>query len=261
MTTRPQRRSLLWTKFSLSIPGSPANSGVLRENLVQYYFVQSIDRLRDLVIRGPGFDSRTKLYWTKFSPRSPGSPANYDPTNYSSSHLTPGRWKTRNRVVGRIRIGRRIRRTQRKYSQVMFCPSWIPQEVTWDWTITPVVKSYPPASWAESWCTLFPNNQWDSELLYDWRFTADQFVLVPKPLETHEQKFFFATEPLMSQSLRHIPSDERIFFSFMNRLGLCQVKYPSYGMIMKFFPFKIYRSFSLGFARKTMPQHKCSPLA
>jgi hypothetical protein len=33
----------------------------------------------------------------------------------------------------------------------------------------------------------------DSELLYDWRLTANQFVLVPSPLETHDQ-YFFSTE-------------------------------------------------------------------
>jgi hypothetical protein len=27
----------------------------------------------------------------------------------------------------------------------------------------------------------------ESELLYDWRFAVNQFVLAPKPLETHDQ--------------------------------------------------------------------------
>jgi hypothetical protein len=27
----------------------------------------------------------------------------------------------------------------------------------------------------------------ESELLYDWRFTAHQFVLATKPLETHDK--------------------------------------------------------------------------
>jgi hypothetical protein len=31
----------------------------------------------------------------------------------------------------------------------------------------------------------------ESELLYDWRFTADQFVLATSPLRPHGQQFFF----------------------------------------------------------------------
>jgi hypothetical protein len=30
----------------------------------------------------------------------------------------------------------------------------------------------------------------ERELLYDWRFTANQFVFVTKPLETHGKNFF-----------------------------------------------------------------------
>jgi hypothetical protein len=30
----------------------------------------------------------------------------------------------------------------------------------------------------------------ESELLYDWRFTANQFILAPCPFETHDQYFF-----------------------------------------------------------------------
>jgi hypothetical protein len=35
-----------------------------------------------------------------------------------------------------------------------------------------------------------------SELLYDWRFTANQFVLVPSLLRFMTRVFFFATGPL-----------------------------------------------------------------
>jgi hypothetical protein len=31
-----------------------------------------------------------------------------------------------------------------------------------------------------------------SQLLYDWRFTAHQFVLAPSPFETHDQNFLSA---------------------------------------------------------------------
>jgi hypothetical protein len=36
----------------------------------------------------------------------------------------------------------------------------------------------------------------ESELLYEWRFTANQFIFGAKPLEAHEQSSCFATEPL-----------------------------------------------------------------
>jgi hypothetical protein len=38
----------------------------------------------------------------------------------------------------------------------------------------------------------------ESELLYDWRFTAYQFVLVPSPLRLTITNFYFATEHLRS---------------------------------------------------------------
>jgi hypothetical protein len=52
------------------------------------------------------------------------------------------------------------------------------------------------------------------ELLYDWRFTAKSVRLGDKPLETHDQKFYFLTESFRLQSLRNILSDERIGLSF-----------------------------------------------
>jgi hypothetical protein len=38
----------------------------------------------------------------------------------------------------------------------------------------------------------------ESELLYDWRFSVNQFVLAPSPLRLTTRDFFFATEPLWS---------------------------------------------------------------
>jgi hypothetical protein len=35
-----------------------------------------------------------------------------------------------------------------------------------------------------------------SESLYEWRFTANQFILAPSPFETHGQNFFFSIEHL-----------------------------------------------------------------
>jgi hypothetical protein len=38
----------------------------------------------------------------------------------------------------------------------------------------------------------------ESDLLYDWRFTANQFVLAPSPLRLTTGDFFFVTGPLWS---------------------------------------------------------------
>jgi hypothetical protein len=59
------------------------------------------------------------------------------------------------------------------------------------------------------------------ELLYDWRFTAYQFILATgKPLETHDQYFFFSShQHLRSYSLRNILSDETIGLSFKTVAG------------------------------------------
>jgi hypothetical protein len=38
----------------------------------------------------------------------------------------------------------------------------------------------------------------ESELLYDWRLTANQFILAPSPSSSRPELFFFATEPLRS---------------------------------------------------------------
>jgi hypothetical protein len=49
----------------------------------------------------------------------------------------------------------------------------------------------------------------DSVLLYDWRFTSNQFVLVLSPLRfTTIDSLNFAAEPLQSYSLCNIPSCE-----------------------------------------------------
>jgi hypothetical protein len=44
-----------------------------------------------------------------------------------------------------------------------------------------------------------------------------------KPLEAHDQRFLFATEPLKLQSICNILSNENMCLSLMNRLGVCQV--------------------------------------
>jgi hypothetical protein len=77
------------------------------------------------------------------------------------------------------------------------------------------------------WLTQCSNSVYslsESELIYNWRFTVNQFVMAPSLLRLAPGVFFFcATEPLWSYSLCNILSDGRMGLSLMNRLGLCQV--------------------------------------
>jgi hypothetical protein len=58
-----------------------------------------------------------------------------------------------------------------------------------------------------------------SKLLYDWRFTASQFVLVSSPLRLTMREFFFQLN-LCSHSTCVTLSDEKMGLSLMNMLGL-----------------------------------------
>jgi hypothetical protein len=62
-----------------------------------------------------------------------------------------------------------------------------------------------------------------SDLLYDWLFTANQFVLAPSPLRLTTTDYFSATELLRLHFLCNILSDELMGLSLMNSLRLCQV--------------------------------------
>jgi hypothetical protein len=62
------------------------------------------------------------------------------------------------------------------------------------------------------------------ELHYDWRFIANQFTLAPRSLKP-TTSFSFSTEPLQSQSLCNILSDERIGLSFTIAAGRRQRSY------------------------------------
>jgi hypothetical protein len=57
----------------------------------------------------------------------------------------------------------------------------------------------------------------ESELLYGWLFTANQFVLAPSPVKN--TTIFFSTETLRSESLCNILSDERMGLSFSIAAG------------------------------------------
>jgi hypothetical protein len=57
----------------------------------------------------------------------------------------------------------------------------------------------------------------ESELLYDWRFTANQFVLAPSPLRITDR--ISSNEHLRSYSLYNILPDERMDLSFTISTG------------------------------------------
>jgi hypothetical protein len=81
-------------------------------------------------------------------------------------------------------------------------------------------------NWSLEVITKSPTNQLtatESDLLYDWRFTAIQFVLAPSPLRFTNRKLVFATEPLLSWSLCYTYSDERLGLSITNSLRLNQI--------------------------------------
>jgi hypothetical protein len=65
-------------------------------------------------------------------------------------------------------------------------------------------------------------NESQSELLYDWRFAANQFVLATSPLRPTTSIFYFPTEHLQLLSLCNILSEERIGLSFTITAGPCQ---------------------------------------
>jgi hypothetical protein len=62
----------------------------------------------------------------------------------------------------------------------------------------------------------------ESELLYDWRFTANQFVLATSPLRITTRNVLQVDHCGHSPYV-NILSDERMDLSLMNRFGLCHV--------------------------------------
>jgi hypothetical protein len=60
-------------------------------------------------------------------------------------------------------------------------------------------------------------------LLYDWRFTANKFVLAPSPSRPRAQ-ILLATEPLQPQSVRNILHDGKMDLLLMNTLHLVSLR-------------------------------------
>jgi hypothetical protein len=72
----------------------------------------------------------------------------------------------------------------------------------------------------------------ESELLYGWRFTANQFVLKPSRLRLTGRIFFSIEHPL-SYSLCNILSDERMSLSFIIAAGPRQQCILRYGNVLR----------------------------
>jgi hypothetical protein len=83
--------------------------------------------------------------------------------------------------------------------------------------------------------------QSESELLYDWRFTANQFVLAPCPVRL-TKRVSFATERLRSQSLCNILSDENMGLPLTNWLCFAFVKctYRTHCMLLNILPCALF---------------------
>jgi hypothetical protein len=60
----------------------------------------------------------------------------------------------------------------------------------------------------------------ESELLYDWRFTANHFVLASSPMRLTTRDFFFFNLNPCDHSPYVTLSDEKMRLSVMNMLGL-----------------------------------------
>jgi hypothetical protein len=75
----------------------------------------------------------------------------------------------------------------------------------------------------------------ESELLYDWRFTTNQFVLVPSPFRLTTRDFFL-NEPLLLVSLCNILSDGKMGWPFV------KCTYRTYSMLLKILPFALHTS-------------------
>jgi hypothetical protein len=61
-----------------------------------------------------------------------------------------------------------------------------------------------------------------------------------KPLEVHDQRLFFAAEPLLSEFLFNILSDERMGLSRMNMIHIFKCTYRTYSILLKILPFALY---------------------
>jgi hypothetical protein len=92
-----------------------------------------------------------------------------------------------------------------------------------------------------AWRLLEPSGCWlptelsKSKLLYDWRFTANQFVLASRSLRPMPTAYFF-NWTLAVISLCNILSDEKIGLSLMNMLGfLSNVRIAHIACYWKFF--------------------------
>jgi hypothetical protein len=82
----------------------------------------------------------------------------------------------------------------------------------------------------------------ESQLLYDWRFTANQFFLAPSPLKITTRNFFFQLNPCGHNP--YVTSSLTRAWVSPLWVGLTFVKYTyrTYSMLLKILAFALYTS-------------------
>jgi hypothetical protein len=80
-----------------------------------------------------------------------------------------------------------------------------------------------------------------SKLLYDCRFTANQFVLAPSPLRI-TTRFFFSTETFWSYSLCNILSEEKMGVSYEYAWPFVKCTFRTYSMLLEILSFALCTS-------------------
>jgi hypothetical protein len=89
-----------------------------------------------------------------------------------------------------------------------------------------VLRSFVSSEYPATKLFEFSSVKSKSKLLYDWRFTANQFVLASSLLRLTTR--FFSTEPLRYQSLCNILSQENMSSTLMNMLVLSSSVHVAY---------------------------------
>jgi hypothetical protein len=81
----------------------------------------------------------------------------------------------------------------------------------------------------------------ESELFYDWRLTANQFVLTASPLRLTTREFLNWTLAVIVL-IYNILSKDRMGLSLMNNFGLFKYTFRTYSILLKILDFALYKS-------------------
>jgi hypothetical protein len=97
------------------------------------------------------------------------------------------------------------------------------------------------------------NHMSKSKLLYDWRFTANQFVLATNPLRPTTSIYFQLNPSSHSPYVTSYP-DEKLDLSLMSMLRLVKCTYRTYNMSLRILAFSLHTSpVSTGFTEHIIP--------